>query len=152
MLLPLACFQARRVGDPVARVRELENIHSCLTGNALTVFLDVFFFGGLRRRCAALARVADADIAGQPGAESGLSLAVGARPSGPIPVGARQRIFFFRGYGPWTEVAKVAETATVRRYPDDDEFLSLAASRQAATIVSSDLALLLRANTGASLC
>ena len=34
---------ARRVGDSVARVRELENIRSFLTGNALTVVLDVFF-------------------------------------------------------------------------------------------------------------
>ncbi|BCO27526.1 toxin RTX-I translocation ATP-binding protein [Rhodoferax lithotrophicus] len=41
--LPLAYFQTRRVGDSVARVRELENIRSFLTGNALTVLLDVFF-------------------------------------------------------------------------------------------------------------
>ncbi len=41
--LPLAYFQARRVGDSIARVRELENIRSFLTGNALTVVLDVFF-------------------------------------------------------------------------------------------------------------
>lgn len=41
--LPLAYFQSRRVGDSVARVRELENIRSFLTGNALTVLLDVFF-------------------------------------------------------------------------------------------------------------
>ena len=41
--LPLAYFQARRVGDSVARVRELENIRSFLTGNALTLVLDVFF-------------------------------------------------------------------------------------------------------------
>lgn len=41
--LPLAYFQARRVGDSVARVRELENIRSFLTGNALTVVLDVLF-------------------------------------------------------------------------------------------------------------
>ena len=41
--LPLAYFQARRVGDSIARVRELENIRSFLTGNALTVLLDVFF-------------------------------------------------------------------------------------------------------------
>ncbi len=41
--LPLEYFQARRVGDSVARVRELENIRSFLTGNALTVLLDVFF-------------------------------------------------------------------------------------------------------------
>ncbi len=43
MHLPLAYFQARRVGDSVARVRELENIRSFLTGNALTVLLDVVF-------------------------------------------------------------------------------------------------------------
>lgn len=41
--LPLAYFQARRVGDSIARVRELENIRSFLTGNALTVVLDVIF-------------------------------------------------------------------------------------------------------------
>ncbi len=41
--LPLEYFQTRRVGDSVARVRELENIRSFLTGNALTVLLDVFF-------------------------------------------------------------------------------------------------------------
>ena len=41
--LPLAYFQARRVGDSVARVRELENIRSFLTGNALTVLLDMLF-------------------------------------------------------------------------------------------------------------
>jgi ATP-binding cassette, subfamily B, bacterial HlyB/CyaB len=43
LALPLAYFQARRVGDSVARVRELENIRSFLTGNALTLVLDVFF-------------------------------------------------------------------------------------------------------------
>jgi len=43
--LPLAYFQARRVGDSVARMRELESIRSFLTGNALTVLLDVLFSG-----------------------------------------------------------------------------------------------------------
>ncbi|MDP1902697.1 MAG: ABC transporter transmembrane domain-containing protein, partial [Pseudomonadota bacterium] len=43
--LPLAYFQARRVGDSVARVRELENIRQFLTGNAITVVLDVLFSG-----------------------------------------------------------------------------------------------------------
>jgi subfamily B ATP-binding cassette protein HlyB/CyaB len=43
MNLPLAYFQSRRVGDSVARVRELENIRSFLTGNALTLVLDVLF-------------------------------------------------------------------------------------------------------------
>ncbi|MBH1966073.1 MAG: type I secretion system permease/ATPase [Comamonadaceae bacterium] len=43
MRLPLAYFQARRVGDSVARVRELESIRNFLTGNALTVVLDVMF-------------------------------------------------------------------------------------------------------------
>lgn len=41
--LPLGYFQARRVGDSVARVRELENIRAFLTGSAITVVLDVLF-------------------------------------------------------------------------------------------------------------
>lgn len=41
--LPLAYFQARRVGDSVARVRELENIRSFLTSNAITLVLDLLF-------------------------------------------------------------------------------------------------------------
>ena len=41
--LPLSYFQARNVGGSVARVRELENIRSFLTGNAMTVVLDVLF-------------------------------------------------------------------------------------------------------------
>ncbi len=41
--LPLAYFEARRVGDSVARVRELENIRSFLTGNAITLVLDLMF-------------------------------------------------------------------------------------------------------------
>ena len=41
--LPLSYFQARRVGDSVARVRELENIRSFLTGNSITLILDVLF-------------------------------------------------------------------------------------------------------------
>ena len=45
LALPLAYFQARRVGDSVARVRELENIRSFLTGNAITLVLDLLFSG-----------------------------------------------------------------------------------------------------------
>lgn len=41
--LPLSYFQARRVGDSVARVRELEHIRSFITGNAITLLLDVLF-------------------------------------------------------------------------------------------------------------
>ena len=41
--LPISYFQARRVGDSVARVRELEQIRSFLTGNALTVVMDLMF-------------------------------------------------------------------------------------------------------------
>ncbi|ATE59901.1 type I secretion system permease/ATPase [Thauera sinica] len=41
--LPMAYFQARRVGDSVARVRELENIRAFLTGNAVTLVLDLLF-------------------------------------------------------------------------------------------------------------
>src|SRR4029077_6801232 len=36
-------FQARRVGDSVARVRELENIRSFLTSSALTLVIDLLF-------------------------------------------------------------------------------------------------------------
>lgn len=43
LTLPLSYFQARRVGDSVARIRELENIRSFLTGNALTLILDLVF-------------------------------------------------------------------------------------------------------------
>lgn len=41
--LPLAYFEARRVGDTVARVRELEHIRQFLTSNSVTVVLDVVF-------------------------------------------------------------------------------------------------------------
>jgi subfamily B ATP-binding cassette protein HlyB/CyaB len=43
LALPLAYFQARRVGDSVARIRELENIRSFLTGNAITLVMDLLF-------------------------------------------------------------------------------------------------------------
>jgi ATP-binding cassette, subfamily B, bacterial HlyB/CyaB len=43
LALPIAYFQARRVGDSVARVRELENIRNFLTGSALTLVIDLFF-------------------------------------------------------------------------------------------------------------
>ena len=43
MRLPLSYFEARRVGDTVARVQELENIRQFLTGTALTVVLDAVF-------------------------------------------------------------------------------------------------------------
>jgi subfamily B ATP-binding cassette protein HlyB/CyaB len=41
--LPIAYFQARTVGDSVARVRELENIRNFLTSSALTLVIDLFF-------------------------------------------------------------------------------------------------------------
>lgn len=41
--LPLAWFEKRRVGDTVARVRELEQIRNFLTGQALTSVLDLMF-------------------------------------------------------------------------------------------------------------
>jgi subfamily B ATP-binding cassette protein HlyB/CyaB len=43
MALPVAYFEARRTGDSVARVRELENIRHFLTGSALTLVIDLFF-------------------------------------------------------------------------------------------------------------
>ena len=43
--LPIAYFQSRRVGDSVARVRELENIRQFITGSALTLIIDISFTG-----------------------------------------------------------------------------------------------------------
>ncbi|MBB4199471.1 subfamily B ATP-binding cassette protein HlyB/CyaB [Rhodoblastus sphagnicola] len=43
LALPMAYFGARRVGDTVARVRELETIRQFLTSSALTLVLDLFF-------------------------------------------------------------------------------------------------------------
>lgn len=43
MALPISYFEARRVGDTVARVRELESIRNFLTGSALTVVIDLLF-------------------------------------------------------------------------------------------------------------
>src|SRR4029077_17978474 len=43
MALPIGYFQSRRVGDSVARVRELENIRQFLTGSALTLVVDLAF-------------------------------------------------------------------------------------------------------------
>lgn len=41
--LPLGYFQARRVGDSVARVRQLDTIREFLTSSALTLVLDLLF-------------------------------------------------------------------------------------------------------------
>ena len=43
LALPMSYFEARRVGDSVARVRELERIREFLTSNAVTVVIDLFF-------------------------------------------------------------------------------------------------------------
>jgi subfamily B ATP-binding cassette protein HlyB/CyaB len=43
LALPLDYFEARRVGDSVARVRELENIRNFMTGSSLTVVIDLLF-------------------------------------------------------------------------------------------------------------
>jgi len=41
--LPLSYFEARRVGDTVARVRELDSIRNFITGSAVTLVIDLFF-------------------------------------------------------------------------------------------------------------
>ena len=41
--LPIKYFTARRVGDTVARVRELESIRNFLTSQAVTAVIDLFF-------------------------------------------------------------------------------------------------------------
>ncbi|MEZ5503899.1 MAG: type I secretion system permease/ATPase [Halioglobus sp.] len=43
LALPAGYFKARRVGDTVARVRELDTIRNFLTGSALTLVIDLFF-------------------------------------------------------------------------------------------------------------
>jgi ATP-binding cassette, subfamily B, bacterial HlyB/CyaB len=43
LALPIAYFQARRVGDSVARVRELENVRQFITSSALTLVIDLCF-------------------------------------------------------------------------------------------------------------
>lgn len=43
LALPLVYFERQRVGDTVARVRELEHIRQFLTSNSVTVLLDVLF-------------------------------------------------------------------------------------------------------------
>ena len=43
LALPISYFQTRRVGDSVARVRELENIRNFLTSSGLTLIIDLAF-------------------------------------------------------------------------------------------------------------
>src|SRR5262249_24919072 len=43
LALPISYFQARRVGDSVARVRELENIRNFLTSSGLPLIIDLLF-------------------------------------------------------------------------------------------------------------
>lgn len=43
LALPIPFFEARRVGEVIARVRELETIRNFLTGTALTLVLDLIF-------------------------------------------------------------------------------------------------------------
>ncbi len=43
LALPISYFSNRRVGDSVARVRELETIRNFITGSALTLIIDLFF-------------------------------------------------------------------------------------------------------------
>lgn len=43
MALPLSYFESRRVGDSVARVRELDTIRDFLTSSSITLVIDLFF-------------------------------------------------------------------------------------------------------------
>ena len=43
LALPISYFEARQTGQTVARVRELENIRSFITGSALTLVVDLAF-------------------------------------------------------------------------------------------------------------
>lgn len=43
LALPLGYFESRRVGDSIARVRELETIRDFLTSSTVTLFIDMLF-------------------------------------------------------------------------------------------------------------
>ena len=45
IFLPLNYFQARKAGDIIARVRELDHIRNFLTGSALMLVIDLMFVG-----------------------------------------------------------------------------------------------------------
>jgi ATP-binding cassette, subfamily B, bacterial HlyB/CyaB len=64
--LPISYFKARRVGDTVARVRELDTIREFITGSSVTLVIDllftVVFFGVLFLYSTALALVVLASI------------------------------------------------------------------------------------------
>ena len=49
--LPVAYFETRRVGDTVARVRELETIRNFITGSSITLVVDLFFTIVFSRCC-----------------------------------------------------------------------------------------------------
>ena len=59
LALPIAYFEARRTGDSVARVRELENIRNFLTGSALTLVIDLVLHHRLPRGDGLLLAAAD---------------------------------------------------------------------------------------------
>ncbi|MFT4582043.1 MAG: subfamily B ATP-binding cassette protein HlyB/CyaB [Gammaproteobacteria bacterium] len=64
--LPVAYFATRRVGDTVARVRELETIRSFITGSSITLLIDllftVVFFGVLYLYSPALTAIVAATL------------------------------------------------------------------------------------------
>ena len=64
LALPIAYFEARRVGDSVARIRELENIRSFLTGNAITLLMVSAFFLRIFGGYALVQRMAHPDCSG----------------------------------------------------------------------------------------
>ena len=43
LALPLSYFENRRIGDSVARVRELETVRAFITGSSLTLVIDLLF-------------------------------------------------------------------------------------------------------------
>ncbi|ESP94198.1 type I secretion system permease/ATPase [Pseudoalteromonas luteoviolacea] len=43
LALPISYFKSRRVGDTVARLKELDSVREFMTGSSLTVVLDLFF-------------------------------------------------------------------------------------------------------------
>lgn len=43
MKLPLSYFETRRVGDTIARMRELDNVRQFITGSGIMLIIDLFF-------------------------------------------------------------------------------------------------------------
>jgi subfamily B ATP-binding cassette protein HlyB/CyaB len=121
--LPLAYFQARRVGDSVARVRELESIRQFLTGAPLTALLDVAFTAVFLAAMAAYSVVLTGIVVAALPICAGLAVGVGpalrARVEERVSRGAESHAFLTECVrGVETVKALAAEGVMVRRWEE----------------------------------